>query len=190
MITKKELRNEYKQKRAELNDGDKNDAAFKIAQALKRILFKHSICHIFLPIKQQNEVDTIAIINYLNEKNMGITFCTSVSNFEDLTMPCYTFSVNNLVENNLGIPEPKAPLKPVKESIINTVIVPLLICNNKGYRVGYGKGFYDRFLAKLPNKSLKIGINYFDIINQEIETNANDIALDMHISPNGITTFN
>jgi len=62
------------------------------------------------------------------------------------------------------------------------VIVPLLICDLNGYRLGYGKGFYDRFLSECRADVLKIGLNYFEPIAQ-IPGEDTDIPLDFLITP-------
>ena len=65
-----------------------------------------------------------------------------------------------LYENKWGIPEPRDG-KVISASSIDIVIVPLLYADEEGNRVGYGKGFYDRFLSECKNDIQKIGVNFF-----------------------------
>lgn len=74
-------------------------------------------------------------------------------------------------------------------NLIDVVFVPLIICDKKGHRIGYGKGYYDRFLSKLDKNTIKIGISFFQCI-KKIPINNYDIALDYLIYPNGILDFN
>jgi 5-formyltetrahydrofolate cyclo-ligase len=67
------------------------------------------------------------------------------------------------------------------------VIVPLLAFDKKGYRVGYGKGFYDRFLANIETQ--KVGLSFFEPIEEINDVHLNDIRLDQCITPNGIINF-
>ena len=67
------------------------------------------------------------------------------------------------------------------------VIVPLLAFDKKGYRVGYGKGFYDRFLQN--SKTLKIGLSFFAPTEEIIDVHLNDVRLDKCITPAGIIEF-
>jgi 5-formyltetrahydrofolate cyclo-ligase len=68
------------------------------------------------------------------------------------------------------------------------VLVPLLAFDRQGFRVGYGKGFYDRFLQNLS--TLKIGLSFFDADEDIDDVHAYDIQLDQCITPNKIVTFN
>ena len=65
-----------------------------------------------------------------------------------------------LKENKYGIPEPINGIQ-INSDIIDVVFVPLLAYDSKGNRVGYGKGFYDRFLENLGSKTIKIGLSFF-----------------------------
>ena len=79
--------------------------------------------------------------------------------------------------SSYGIPEPVngVAIDPKK---IDLVFVPLLISDKKNYRVGYGKGFYDRFLAECRKDVKTIGLNFFKPIEKIIDLNEYDFALD------------
>ncbi|HEY0176559.1 MAG TPA: 5-formyltetrahydrofolate cyclo-ligase, partial [Pedobacter sp.] len=70
---------------------------------------------------------------------------------------------------------------------IDMVIVPLLAFDNRGYRVGYGKGFYDRFLDWLD--TLKVGLSLFESVDIITDTHDNDVKLDLCIVPDRIIYF-
>ena len=89
--------------------------------------------------------------------------------------------------NILNIPEPLDGTT-IEASKIQLVFVPLLAFDKKGQRLGYGKGFYDRFLKGCP-KALKIRLSFFDPIKEIIETQSSDIALDYFIKPSQIYQF-
>jgi 5-formyltetrahydrofolate cyclo-ligase len=63
------------------------------------------------------------------------------------------------------------------------VLVPLLCADPSGHRVGYGKGFYDRYLAKCRPGCLKIGLNYFAPVDQGFDADEHDIRLDACVTP-------
>ena len=69
------------------------------------------------------------------------------------------------------------------------VIVPLLVCDIKGNRVGFGKGFYDRFFKSIPDSVKKVGVSYFLPIRDYIEVDDWDIALDGVFLPTGYMEF-
>ena len=77
----------------------------------------------------------------------------------------------------------------INPRLVDVVFIPLLAYDIKGNRVGYGKGFYDRFLTKCKNDLLKVGLSFFPPENQIIKTNNNDIAIDICVTPNKIFKF-
>jgi len=69
------------------------------------------------------------------------------------------------------------------------VILPLLAYDYQGNRVGYGKGYYDRFLAQIPNIP-KIGLSFFKPVEQISDIQIWDVTLDYCITPETIYSFN
>lgn len=77
----------------------------------------------------------------------------------------------------------------VDSGVIDVAFVPLLIFDRKGYRVGYGKGFYDKYLQQCKPGCLKIGFCYFEPIDEISDTNEFDVPLNICITPNTIYVF-
>jgi 5-formyltetrahydrofolate cyclo-ligase len=93
-----------------------------------------------------------------------------------------------IVKNNYNIPEPLNGIN-LPDDIIEVVFVPLLAFDKIGNRVGYGKGFYDKFLSKCKPSTLKIGLSFFEaepLIEGVFDT---DIKLNHCITPNEIYCF-
>ena len=67
--------------------------------------------------------------------------------------------------------------------------MPLIIVDKIGNRVGYGKGYYDRFLINCDKKVIKVGLSFFDIIEKIEDTTYNDIRLNYCITPKKIIKF-
>ena len=87
----------------------------------------------------------------------------------------------------MGIPEPKSGVQvPVKK--IDVVITPLLLADRRGNRLGYGKGYYDRFFSGCRPDCLKVGISLLDPVD-ELPAEAHDIRLDRLISPGEVLSF-
>ena len=93
-----------------------------------------------------------------------------------------------ITKNAFGIPEPLEGVR-IKEDEIEVVFIPLLAYDKKGNRLGYGKGFYDRFLSKCLPQTIKIGLSFFSPTNTLIDTHPNDISLDYVISPKQVYRF-
>jgi len=66
---------------------------------------------------------------------------------------------------------------------IDVIFIPLLAVDTQGHRVGYGKGFYDRFLAQAKPDVIKIGLSLIEPIEPIEDLNPFDVALDFAITP-------
>jgi 5-formyltetrahydrofolate cyclo-ligase len=77
----------------------------------------------------------------------------------------------------------------VDASFIDMIFVPLVIFDKRGYRVGYGRGFYDKYLKDCRPDSLKVGFCYFEPLNEVSDTREFDVPLNICITPNTIYVF-
>jgi 5-formyltetrahydrofolate cyclo-ligase len=149
------------------------------------------VLHTFLPIKTKNEVDTFLIINQLQQNftNIRIIVPQVVTNSLVLSHVCVD-SKTQFRDDKWGIPVPNVST-PYQEpkSKITAVLVPLLAYDLLGYRVGYGKGFYDRFLAECNPEVIKIGLSFFDPVQAISDTNPYDIPLNYCITPRQVWQF-
>ena len=69
------------------------------------------------------------------------------------------------------------------------IFIPLVAYDLIGNRVGYGKGYYDRFLKSLNSNTLKIGLSLFEPVEEIIDINNYDISMDICVTPNSIYDF-
>ena len=181
-MEKAELRKLYKQKRQELSF----DAIQKFQENIYQQIYDLDISsiktiHIFLTLAKFKEIDTIPIINYFRSKNIKIV--VSKSDFTNNTLTHFYLEEDTIIElNKYGIPEPKNA-KQASEKELDVVFVPLLISDEQNFRVGYGKGFYDRFLANCRKECKTIGLNFFKPIAKIDNLNKFDVALDLVIYP-------
>lgn len=140
--------------------------------------------HIFLPIKKQNEVDTFLIIRRLEEEYPFINIVVSRSNLDSFEMQHFILDEQNLIENKWGILEPSQESRgEVQYQELDLIIIPLLAFDKQGYRVGYGKGFYDRFLQKCSSEALKVGLCLEEPIDLIEDLNEFDVKMDVCITP-------
>ncbi len=186
-MTKKEIRKQALQRRNDLSEAEGAALSEKLLEQLKTLDFSNiKAIHFFLPIVAKKEPDTFLMIDWLQEAHPEIEIIVSKADFETSVMNHYTFAgKEDLINNHYHIPEPQKAKATTTEP--DMVIVPLLAFDNKGFRVGYGKGFYDRFLQNL--KTLKVGLCFFDAEVHIDDVNEYDIRLDQCITPNKIITF-
>lgn len=178
-MNKSALRQHYKAKREELTLVEKKLCDSRIIARLAEFLIPGSHIAIFLPIQRQGEVDLTALL-----ANDAISWCVSRSDTAQYEMTFYRYeSPAQLVLNSWGIPEPQFG-EEITPAEIDLVLVPMLICDKKGHRVGYGKGFYDRFLKKCRPDCLFVGVNYFEPVDDIGDFHQDDIFLNWCITPN------
>ena len=186
---KQALRKLYLQKRADLTEEqylDKNERIF--AQFFKTFSFSPpTVIHCFLPSVRQREVNTYPIIRRLQTLGNTQIVVPRCASLQTLTHHRLTPDTA-LVPNRWGIPEPvNSPA--VSSQHIDFVIVPLLIFDQRGYRVGYGKGFYDRFLAQCRSDTQKIGLSWEPPVAVIEDVDDYDVALDGCVMPDGVWWF-
>lgn len=187
-MDKFEARKKYRLLRDKLSEEDILDLSVKIANnCLNLDIWKFSSYQIFLSIEKNKEVDTNPIINILNGKQKQVII--PKSNFTDYSLSSYILDEDVILElNNYGIPEPKNGNE-IKTNLIDVVFIPLLSYDKKGNRVGYGKGFYDRFLNELPKKTIKIGLSFFLPEDYIDGINKHDIKMNYCVTPNKVFSF-
>ncbi len=189
-MTKPELRRKYLTRRTLLTDDEYRTACDSIAARFFHTVDLGSarVVHSYLPIEKNKEPDTWLIINLIQERFPDIRISVPKIN-EDSTMTSYYFEgMHQLVESPFGIPEP-ARGETTKPEDIDILIVPLLVFDKKGYRVGYGKGFYDRFLLQCKPASRRVGLSLFPPEDRIDDIAEFDQRMNIVITPEEVYRF-
>ncbi|MBL6444961.1 5-formyltetrahydrofolate cyclo-ligase [Fulvivirga sp. 29W222] len=183
MVDKNTLRKVYLEKRLTLSAEEyQRRNKLLIDRLIEYIDFTQvNFLHTFLSITDKYEVDTFSVIKIVRELNpdINIVICKTLPKGE---LSHYKLNDRTRIEKNKwGIPEPvEGDIADIEG--IDLVLVPLICFDKVGHRVGYGKGFYDRFLKKVP-KARKVGLALtppLDIIKYSDEM---DVRLNMCVSP-------
>ena len=180
------LRSHYKKKRLSLTKQEVDHLSQSVCKQLDKLnIWKLKHYHIFISISKYNELDTSSIINKLKSEKKNIIVPKILNN------ELVHIAINDHTEfsiNEYGIKEPNNGNSFIIQNL-DLIFIPLLAYDLEGHRVGYGKGYYDRFL-KLTNKSsLKIGLSFFDPINKIQDIDDNDVKLDYCITPTQVLKF-
>lgn len=188
MVTKSELRKKYKILRDDLSTHQVDNLSLSIAnQLLKLDIWHFTFFHIFLTIEEKKEINTDYILNILSGKDKNIVI--SKSSFTTGLMTHFLLTDNTLIKkNSYNIPEPIDGIE-ISPKKLEVVFVPLLAFDKLGNRVGYGKGFYDRFLSACKQETIKIGLSFFEAETALIDNSENDVRLDYCISPKRVYSF-
>jgi 5-formyltetrahydrofolate cyclo-ligase len=188
-MTKQEARKTYLQKRLELSEGEYQQLNLQLYnQFFTQLDLSFIKCiHIFLPIESKREPDTWPIIERIRREfpHIRISIPKVVN---DGLENIYFEGLHQLKKNKWGILEPEQGV-PTPAEKIDMVIVPLLAFDEKGNRVGYGKGFYDGFLAECRMRCKRVGISLFQPIEKIEDADGNDIALTECLTPTYFFSF-
>ncbi|MGB2116727.1 MAG: 5-formyltetrahydrofolate cyclo-ligase [Flavobacteriaceae bacterium] len=187
-MDKSKFRKKYNSKRNELSDDEIESKSLSIAnQCLKLDIWNFDIYHIFMPIKSKKEVNTEYLLHILQGKDKNIA--VPKSDFDTLKMNNILLTDNTTFEiNPYGIPEPVNGIS-LESSQIQVVFVPLLAFDQLGNRIGYGKGFYDRFFKACNAKTIKVGLSFFKAESDNLPHNSCDIPLDYCVTPDEVYAF-
>ena len=187
-MTKAELRDIYLAKQKALTPAERETASRRIAHNFFTLFNPTSFhtLHSFLTIEKFNEIDTTPIIHCLWKNHPQIRVAVPRVDFESGEMESILYTAETETkQNHWLIPEPlKGEL--IEASVIDLVIAPLVCADKAGHRVGYGKGFYDRFLKQVRPNCLKVGLSYFEPVDAIVDVHEGDVALDTLVTPDGI----
>ena len=183
-LTKQHFRLKYKNLRSSLSNEQFDYDCKQINKHINTIATGN--VHLFLPIKEKNEVDIWPTIKQLQNTNevLGTSIFDSAT---DHVNHVEILKTANFITGDYNIPVP-TKFNPISLNVFDTIIIPLLCYDKKGNRIGYGKGIYDRILEKCNVNCKKIGVSLF-AAEQQIPSNEHDIKLDFCITPNKVIKF-
>ncbi len=187
-MTKKDIRSLFREKRLALSPFFVESTSHLIIDLIfKNVNFENKVCSVFLPIQRLNEPITYPLINLI--KNQGGKVAVSISDFNSRRMSHVIFeSEQQLVLNSYDILEPTYGT-PISNNELDIVFVPLLACDSSGFRVGYGKGFYDQLISELKPTAHTIGISMFDELVSIDDVEKHDKAIQSLATPKRFLNF-
>jgi len=179
-MKKSELREIFKAKRQTLTDSELEHKSESITkQIFSSLEFSDvSYIHIFLTITRHREIDTSNIISEFRRNFPAINICVPrIIPGEDQFESVVLLDDTDIQINDFGVPEPIGS-GTVGSELMDVVFVPLLCADKKGFRVGYGRGFYDRFLEECRPDCRKVGLSMFPLIESVGDIRQHDVPVD------------
>ncbi len=184
-MTKEQVRKTYLKKRLDLS----NDVFQRLNEQLCEQFFAtvdlHGVrvLHTFLPIEKNKEVNTWMIIEGVRKKFPNVRISVPRINNQSSTIESFYFeNPAQLEKNTWDIPEPKEGI-PTPIENIDLVLVPLLAVDRQGNRVGYGRGFYDKFLKTCSPGTKKVALSLFPPSEPIVGMSNTDIRVDRIVTP-------
>ncbi len=147
--------------------------------------------HLFQPIKQRNELHTSYYMDYVRARHDHVKLVVPVVNpFSDFLWHVELVNDIEMEINHWGIPEPKLPHRKIFPMQLDMVLVPMLGFDMQGNRLGYGKGYYDRFLRLVHPDCLKIGLCLEQgKVEEGLPVEEHDIPLDYIVTESAVYRF-
>lgn len=181
-MDKASLRKIYKEKRLSISATEKNKLEdLMLIQFQKLGINIPQLLMSYIPIEKFNEYNPFLVERY----------CAFISQEQQIVLPVVAgnelklYAVNDDTEyviSNYGVAEPVNGIE-VDPKMLSLVLTPLLIFDEMGYRVGYGKGFYDRLFARCNKDVMKVGFCFFEPVRQITDRSDKDIPLNYCITP-------
>jgi len=187
-MKKSELRKIYISKQRDISASDRAEKSNALAENFfRRFEIAALGClHCFIPIEKFNEIDTMAIIKTLWKNFPRLRVVVPRIDPETGAMRSAVYTAETELKKNVwDIPEP-CENEYIDANEIDMVLLPLLCFDEAGHRVGYGKGFYDRFLKTCRADCVKVGLSYFELVSQIDDIHDGDVTLDYCITPDGL----
>jgi 5-formyltetrahydrofolate cyclo-ligase len=176
-MKKAEIRKIVTAQRAQLSEDDFSVRQEAVIEKLKNLLLPTQTIASFKAIPERKEINLASLPG-----EFAFPRVISASGLMEMVIS------NEFANSEWGILEPLHGeiIDPLKFDVI---LLPLLAFDLQGNRVGYGKGFYDRYLAHCRPDCLKIGISLFDPVSLIEDMEAHDITLDIAICPAQVYDF-
>lgn len=186
MPNKNTLRTVYRAKRKALSVTELTHASTAILeQIISGNLIKDGLVMLYIDSSNQREIPTEKWFNSLKEHPVCVPKVVNTNGEMEAVLWENGMPIN---ANQWGILEPTST-NYIDPKRIRTVVVPLLCFDQHGHRVGYGKGYYDRFLSRCSPECKTIGVSYFEPVKKIEDIAQTDKALDMVVTPKSIYLF-
>lgn len=175
---KKQLRSLIKRKVASLSNAYCQQADAGICQRVRALDEYKKAKTIFAYVGRYDEINTKPLIMQAlaEQKRVGVPLCIGKGFMEVREIR----GLEDLQDGPYGIQEPRHDLPLLQPGDIDIAVIPCLTCNTKGERLGYGGGFYDRYLEK--SSFLRVILCRQQIMVPTIPTDSHDIPMDVVIS--------
>ncbi len=183
---KDDMREEYKQRRLDIPAEERQRRDEAICRAAESLVSFRYAKYVLLYAATQGEIDVYAVAKAALEKGKTVLFPRCDKKSHTMTYHSVT-SLDELAEDSYGIPEPPEtnPIYDVETMTGSAVcFVPGLVYDKAGYRLGYGKGFYDRYLSAFSGCT--IGVVYSDYILHEVPRGRFDVSVDILLTEKGV----
>lgn len=182
MESKRELRLRAKETRNSLGATERCEKSKAICAQLFRIINDKNAENIFTYIAVGSEVNLEYLLSalYKSEKEYCISFPGSMEKGEMNALKPFSNSDFTMSAYGISVPKEECSLI-IQPEELDIIIVPLLLFDDCKHRLGYGGGYYDRYLTKAEN-AIKIGVGFEEQKHEKLPHEPHDFTMDMIVS--------
>lgn len=189
-MIKNTVRKEFLQRRLNIQDEDLKERTALIASGFRKLVLP-TVNYVlsYNPLLNRREFDVSLCEDILKERNLIMRVAWPKVHVDLLDMEAVLVEKDGLfIKNRFNILEPIGGVI-IPPQQLDVVFVPLVAFDERGYRVGYGKGYYDRYLSQCRPETIKIGFSFFDAVEYIEDIDEFDVPLNFCITPHRIYEF-
>jgi 5-formyltetrahydrofolate cyclo-ligase len=189
-MIKKTVRKDYLQRRMDIPEEDLQQQTALMAFNFKKLTFppvKYLMS--YSPLLARREFDVSVCEDMLKQQNPSLQ--TAWPRIEEHSSEMEATLVQRgglFTKNRYNVLEPISG-DTIAPELLDVIFVPLVAFDEKGYRVGYGKGYYDRYMARCRHDIIRVGFSFFEAIRGIEDINQYDVPLNFCITPYRIYEF-
>ena len=189
-MTKQHLRKEYLSKRAAIPEAERVQLTEKLTDQFANIHFSDTAFTLsYIGIPNKAEIIPTAIESALLNQQPDCTICYPKTDLSMHSMQAIAHHKGIMLQKNKwGIDEPESGTA-IDPQQIDVILVPLLSFDKRGYRVGYGKGFYDRFIVRCRPDVITIGLSFFEPVESIDDIDEYDMPMKYCVTPQQVFQF-
>ncbi len=189
-MLKRAIRGNYLEKRMQLTDQELEEYSSSIMSHFQNVLFPNTKYLLsYYPVNARKEFNVTKCDQLVRQQFSEVKIAWPRIDAEMHTMEAYQVEIDGLfAKNKYNILEPING-EWVPPDLIDMAFVPLVAFDQKGFRIGYGKGYYDRYLKRCRPSIPIIGFSFFDPVERIRDINEFDVPLSLCITPSGIYEF-
>lgn len=183
---KKKLRNKIKKLLEGLPVSVLKEKSSSIRSRLYSLSEYKNSSFVMCYLSTEREVSTFEIIETALSQNKKVAVPLILKS-QNIMLPCEISNLKDLEPGPWGILQPiKGKIKSIPLKVVDLIIVPGIVFDKNGNRIGRGKGFYDRFLNSIPSAIRKMALAFSCQIVERIPINDSDIPVDKIITEDGV----
>lgn len=189
-MLKKEIRKQFLEKRVQLSEEEFQDKSASIVNNFRNLdLPVVNFLLSYAPLMSRKEFDVSECGQIIREKNPSVKVAWPKADIDMNSMEAQAVEKDGLfIKNKFNILEPLDG-EVIPPHLIDVAFVPLIAFDINGYRVGYGKGFYDKYLLRCRTDCVKLGFSFFEALSRISDITDFDVPLNLCITPSRIYEF-